>query len=153
MQTQPSSVQVSDRPSGSADDETRTDELVDKAAREAAELADEAKQHVEEVTEDLLDTIADQLEDFAAQLRKQDLDSLFEHVRTTAERRPELFFAGSVATGLALARFAKASAQRRERADQRPFSEAGRQPRSTPPAPSARTSPPNLPSSSEPHDD
>jgi hypothetical protein len=92
-------------------EETPAGELVEKAT----ELASEAKEQVEIAAENLLDTIADQLEDFADQLRKEDLDSLLGHVRSTAARNPELFFAGSVATGLALARFVKASAQRRTR--------------------------------------
>lgn len=123
----------------------------------ASELATQAKEQAEVATENLLDTLADQLEDFAAQLRKEDLSSLLEHARSTASRSPELFFAGSVATGLALARFVKASAHKREEqqrgAEQRSDSEAtARQPQQSPPpevrSVSPAASPPPLPMTS-----
>lgn len=141
--------------------QTQQDTPAGELVETASQLAGQAKEQVEvaAAAENLLDTLADQLEDFADQLRKQDLASLFEHVRTTAERSPELFFAGSVATGLALARFVKASAHREEREErdersereesERPRLEA-RQPQQSPPLPAVRTmSPPNIPSPPE----
>jgi hypothetical protein len=125
-------------------DETQARELAERAT----ELASEAREQVEEAAGDLLDTIADQLEEFADKLRKEDLGSLLEHVRTAAERSPELFFAGSVVTGLMLARFLKSSGQRRTRASLEQRSESERQPQLTPPSASARTMPSPLPASS-----
>lgn len=117
--------------------QTQEDTPAGEFVEKASEVASQAKEQVEIAAENLLDTLADQLEDFAEQLRKEDLASLFEHVRHTAERSPELFFAGSVATGLALARFVKASADRRERDErdesERSSSEVGRQPSQSPP--------------------
>jgi hypothetical protein len=118
-------------------DETQGGELVERAT----ELASEAKDQIEDAAENLLDTIADQLEEFADRLRKQDLASLLEHARTTAERSPELYFAGSVVTGLMLARFLKSSSQRGARGLSERRSDSERQPRLTPPSASARTMP------------
>jgi hypothetical protein len=117
-------------------DETQARELTERAT----ELASEAREQVEEAAENLLETIADQLEEFADKLRKEDLGSLLEHVRGAAERSPELFFAGSVVTGLMLARFLKSSGQRRARAGSEwSRSESERQPRLSPPSESARS--------------
>lgn len=141
MQTEETSGATPDDRSGGGGtrESTQAGKLVDKAAREAGELVGEAREQVEDAAEDLLDNIADQLEDLADQLRRQDLASLFEHVRATAERSPGLYFAGSVATGLALARFVKSSAQRREpEPEPRSGSGSARQPSLTPP-PSARS--------------
>lgn len=142
--------------------QTQQDTPAGELVETASQLAGQAKEQVEVAAENLLDTLADQLEDFADQLRKQDLASLFEHVRTTAQRSPELFFAGSVATGLALARFVKASAHREERDEkseqdertERDESERkrleARQPQQSPPLPAVRTmSPTNIPSPPE----
>ena len=129
--------------------QTQQDTPAGELVETASELASQAKEQVENAAENLLDTLADQLEDFANQLRKEDLSSLLEHVRTTATRSPELFFAGSVATGLALARFVKASAHRPEREHGEPSSlEASRQPQQTPP-PAVRTMSPNMPTPPE----
>jgi ABC-type transporter Mla subunit MlaD len=127
--------------------ETQQDTPVGEIVETASQLASQAKEQVDVAAENLLDTLADQLEDFADQLRKEDLNSLFEHVRSTAERSPELFFAGSVATGLALARFVKASAHRREGREREDGQrvESERQPQQSPPSPSARTMSPNPP--------
>lgn len=120
-------------------------EPFEQAKHEAVEFASEAKQQVERVADNVLDSVADTLEDFAAQLRKQDLASLSGHIQTTAERSPGLFFAGSVATGMALARFMKASsthdgdhdsgAQAGSNGTQRHANEGSRQPQQTPPPP------------------
>ncbi|HVH97241.1 MAG TPA: hypothetical protein VM869_00960 [Enhygromyxa sp.] len=127
--------------------QTSQDNPAGELVETASELASQAKEQVETAAENLLDTLADQLEDFAAQLRKEDLSSLLEHVRATATRSPELFFAGSVATGLALARFVKASAHRDEQAE-RSSMESGRQPQQSPPPP-VRTMSPNMPTPPE----
>jgi hypothetical protein len=108
----------------------------EQATHEAVEFASEAKQRVERVTDSVLDSVADTLEDFAEQLRKQDLASLSGHIQTTAERSPGLFFAGSVATGLALARFMKSSSTANGNHDGRAQAvHTGTQRHTTPPPP------------------
>jgi hypothetical protein len=133
-------------------DESQASDLADKAKREASELAREAGEQVHATTQNMLGSIADQLEEFADQLRRQDFESLARHARDAAERSPELYFVGSVATGFALSRFMKAS-QRRSRASdeqgdsRRPQVEVEpRQPSPTPPRlPATTISPPSAP--------
>jgi hypothetical protein len=129
----------------SAEAGAQTGELIEKAKHDVGELASEAREQVEDAAENVLDSVANQLEDFAAQIRKQDLASIFEHVQNAAKHSPGLFFAGSVATGLALARFMKASEHHegRDQADmrgdvERGLAESRRQPRQAPPAPMAK---------------
>lgn len=97
--------------------ERETKELARDAKEGAKDMAQRARGEVESAASGVLDTIADQLEEFAQELRGHDLESLLDRVQSTAENRPELFFAGSVAAGLAMSRFAKSSAARRERED------------------------------------
>ncbi len=147
MQTQPNR----EPEGGDGRERSAVGELADTAKDNVKHEAEHAAERTaEHAADSVLERLAEQLEDFAGQLREQDLASLGEHVRATAARSPGLFFAGSVATGLALARFMKASArpESRERADtrERERGEAGRQPQQTPPAPpgkTLRTAPPS----------
>jgi hypothetical protein len=58
------------------------------------------------------DTAAQQLERASGYLREQDLRGMLRQAEGFARRRPELFLAGSVLAGLALARFLKSSSRR-----------------------------------------
>ena len=58
------------------------------------------------------DTAAQQLERASGYLRERDLRGMLREVEGAARRRPELFLAGSVLVGLALARFLKSSSRR-----------------------------------------
>ena len=91
--------------------------LAQEARQEAKSVAADARDQVEHAAEGVLDTIADQLESFAQELRGQDMESLLHRCKDTAHRSPELFFAGSVAAGLAMARFMKSSASTRRTED------------------------------------
>jgi hypothetical protein len=57
----------------------------------------------------LADSLADQAERLANYLRERDLSDLFNDVRQVAQRQPELFVAGALATGFLLGRFLKSS--------------------------------------------
>lgn len=112
-----------DSPASSGESE-RASELKEEAKATASQFAEETRESLQHTVaetresargaaEGMLDSLADQLEAFADELRGQDIDSLIERARDTAHRNPELFFAGSVAAGLAIARFAKSSARKR----------------------------------------
>jgi hypothetical protein len=58
------------------------------------------------------DSAAEQLERASGYLREQDLRGILRQAEGFARRRPELFLAGSVLAGLALARFLKSSSRR-----------------------------------------
>ena len=58
------------------------------------------------------DTAAQQLERASGYLRERDLRGMLREAEGFARRRPELFLAGSVLAGLALARFLKSSSRR-----------------------------------------
>jgi hypothetical protein len=56
--------------------------------------------------------LAGSVRSFANNLRDRSVDDLFGETQTLARRNPALFFFGSVAVGIALSRFMKASAER-----------------------------------------
>jgi hypothetical protein len=56
--------------------------------------------------------LAGSVRSFANNLRDRSVDDLIGETQTLARRNPALFFFGSVAVGIALSRFVKASAQR-----------------------------------------
>jgi hypothetical protein len=58
------------------------------------------------------DTAAQQLERASGYLRERDLRGMLREAEGFARRRPEIFLAGSVLAGLALARFLKSSSRR-----------------------------------------
>jgi len=82
------------------------------AAREAAErLKGESDSNLAEY----VSTAADRLDRLGSQIQERDLGELVDEVEDVARRRPEVFFGGLFVAGLAMARFLKASKQRRER--------------------------------------
>jgi hypothetical protein len=62
---------------------------------------------------DLANRLAGTVGNLATRLREGSIDDLVEDTRTFARRNPWLFILGGVVAGFALARFVKASAQRR----------------------------------------
>lgn len=136
-------------------------QLAGDARREAREIAREASAEANRAAEGVIGSVADQLESFADDLRGENLESLFHRVESTARRNPALFFAGSVVAGLALARFAKSSARRRQRDDRQERLEETREARpdrlqgglapepGPPPAPAMRTTRPHAPPSQQ----
>jgi hypothetical protein len=63
---------------------------------------------------------ADRVEDVARSLRERDLDEVIEAAESYARRDTAAFLAGSFVTGFVLARFLKASSQRRSTQSNRP---------------------------------
>jgi methyl-accepting chemotaxis protein len=59
-----------------------------------------------------IDDLAERLGATAAALRERSVDEMLGNVADFARKQPGLFFAGAVATGFALSRFAKSSANR-----------------------------------------
>lgn len=62
---------------------------------------------------DYANRLASQLNDVSGRLRSKNVDELAGDVRQLAERNPALFLLGSVAIGVGLSRFAKASREQR----------------------------------------
>jgi hypothetical protein len=117
-----------------------TDKLKDKAAQAAEEIKARGKDKLEtgkktaargveqlagvldEATESLersqqqslagyAQELAGSIRSFAGNLRDRSVDDLIGETQTLARRNPTLFFFGSVAVGIALSRFLKASAE------------------------------------------
>jgi hypothetical protein len=63
---------------------------------------------------DLANRLAGTVGNLATRLREGSIDDLIDDTRAFARRNPGLFVAGGLIAGFALARFAKASARRRE---------------------------------------
>lgn len=59
-----------------------------------------------------VEDVAAQLGAMASALRERSIDDMLGNVADFARKQPALFFAGAVATGFALSRFAKSSANR-----------------------------------------
>jgi hypothetical protein len=89
------------------------------AAAQANRLAEVA----EHATEDLhrgnfaslagyTEQLASNLKNFADSLRNRSIEQLIDDTRRAARRNPELFFLGSIAAGVVLARFLKSSSNR-----------------------------------------
>ncbi len=60
-----------------------------------------------------VDRAAEQVDRLSAYLRDRDLDGLLDDTKSVARRRPELFLGGAFLAGVLLARFLKASSERR----------------------------------------
>jgi ABC-type transporter Mla subunit MlaD len=80
--------------------------VIETAAEQVERLVPEAAPYVREA--------ADRVHDFSSMVRDQSIDDVIGAVEGFARARPALFVAGSVLAGLALARFLKASTDRRE---------------------------------------
>jgi len=60
-----------------------------------------------------VDDVAARLDDLASTLRERSVDDMLSNVSDFARRQPAVFFAGAVAAGFALSRFAKSSSNRK----------------------------------------
>ena len=81
-------------------------------AREAAErLQHESDTNLAQY----VSTAADRLDRLGSRIQERDVGQLVDDVEEIARRRPEVFFGGMFVAGLAVARFLKASKQRRQR--------------------------------------
>jgi F0F1-type ATP synthase membrane subunit b/b' len=82
------------------------------AARQAAErLEGESDANLAQY----VSTAADRLDRLGSRIQERDVGQLVDDVEEIARRRPEVFFGGLFVAGLAVARFLKASKQRRQR--------------------------------------
>lgn len=92
----------SDRAASGVDDLA---EAVGSAASRLSELEHEG-------LADYANRVASYMSDMSAKLREKNVDELAREVRNIAQRNPALFVLGSVAVGLGLSRFAKATRER-----------------------------------------
>lgn len=84
-------------------------ESVAHAARAAAEdLRNQNQEGLSHYVTELADTVSK----FAEKLRHKNVDELVHEVTDLARKNPALFIGGTIAIGLGIARFAKASAER-----------------------------------------
>jgi hypothetical protein len=96
-------------------------ERAESVKHQAAKQAENVAAAAERISEDLrgelprvadyTNEIADSIRDFADGLRNRSIDDLLRDTQDLARRNPTLFFLGSAAVGVALARFFKASAE------------------------------------------
>lgn len=83
------------------------DSIVDAAAA----AADDLREHHQEGLSQYVSEIADSVSSIAGSLRHKSVDELIHEVGAVARRNPTLFLAGSLAVGLGIGRFARASAK------------------------------------------
>lgn len=82
---------------------------VDAVAEAVGSAASRLGEMDHEGLADYANRLASWLDDMAGKLRHRNVDEITSDVRGVAERNPTLFFLGSVAVGLAVSRFARAS--------------------------------------------
>jgi hypothetical protein len=87
----------------------------EKLAGAAERVSSELRREMPRVA-DYTDEIANSIRQFSERIRGRTIDELLADAHEFARRNPALFFIGSAAVGVALARFFKASSQRRETA-------------------------------------
>ncbi len=79
---------------------------------QAMEAAAGELEHQMPMAAEYIEDVAGRLGSMASALRERSIDDMLGNVAEFARKQPVLFFAGAVATGLALSRFAKSSANR-----------------------------------------
>jgi hypothetical protein len=95
--------------------ETRKHTAADQAEKLAGvveRVSDELKDQDQESLADYAGQLAGSMKNFADNLRQRNLDELVNDTQQLARNNPTLFLMGSVAVGIALSRFLKASSQR-----------------------------------------
>ena len=84
----------------------------EKLASVVDRVSEELKSQNQESLADYAGQLASSMKDFAESLRQRNLDELVKDTQQLARNNPALFLMGSVAVGIALSRFLKASTQR-----------------------------------------
>ena len=84
----------------------------EKLAGVVDRVSEELKSQNQESLADYAGQLAGSMKDFAESLRQRNLDELVKDTQQLARNNPTLFLMGSVAVGIALSRFLKASTQR-----------------------------------------
>ena len=98
---------------------SRVDEQKNRAADGLGGIADVFRNASNELRNDnetiasYVDMASDQMRRFADQIREKGVADMLEDVQAFARRRPALFIGGAFLVGLGIARFLKASADRR----------------------------------------
>lgn len=114
-----------------AEIKTSGKERIEAQKQAAAEHAGKLAEVVENATEKLdrgefwfiagyAHRLAERMRSFANNLRDRKVEELVDDVRGAARRNPELFFLGSIAVGVGLARFFKASERLKSQGNVRP---------------------------------
>ena len=85
-----------------------------KVAHAAATAASDLEGQQQETISHYVNEMADRVNRLAEGLRGKSVDQLIDDAKTIARKNPALFIAGSVAIGIGLSRFVKASARRAE---------------------------------------
>lgn len=91
--------------SGAGQAAERVDDIADAVGSAASRLSELEHEGLAEYA----DRFASYLGEMSTRLRSKNVDELTDDVRRLAERNPALFVLGSIAVGLGLSRFAKAS--------------------------------------------
>ena len=120
-QAQKSASAAADRMKNRARDKVRDMAEQQKAAgadqlggmAHAMEAASGELQKQMPLAAEYVDDVAARLDDLASALRERSVDDMLGNVADFARRQPAAFFAGAVAAGFALSRFAKSSANRK----------------------------------------
>ena len=84
----------------------------EKLAGVVERVSEELKDQDQESLADYAGQLAGSMKNFADNLRQRNLDELVKETQQVARSNPTLFLMGSVAVGIALSRFLKASSQR-----------------------------------------
>lgn len=82
------------------------------AAQKTQEAADYLRKHDNSDLSHYVAELAQGVDSFAKNIKNKNFNELVQDVESLARRNPGLFIAGSIAVGLAISRFAKASASR-----------------------------------------
>jgi len=120
-QAQKTASAATDRLKNRARDKARDLEEQQKAAgadqlggmAQAMEAAAGELQKQMPLAAEYVDDVAARLDDLASALRERSVDDMLGNVSDFARRQPAVFFAGAIAAGFALSRFAKSSAKRK----------------------------------------
>lgn len=106
---------VKDRVRESAEQQkTAGADRIDDAAEAMKAAADNLEQKIPLAAE-YVDAVAGRLGSVASALRERSVDDMLGNCADFARRQPAVFFAGAMAAGFALSRFAKSSASRQDK--------------------------------------
>ncbi len=100
----------------------RTADGLDRLAHAADTAASDLESQHQETISRYVREMADRVGMVAEGLRDKSVDELIDDAKATARKNPALFVAGSVAIGLCLSRFVKASARRSREDEEYPES-------------------------------
>ncbi|HEV7298659.1 MAG TPA: hypothetical protein VGN72_04780 [Tepidisphaeraceae bacterium] len=100
---------------------SRAAEQINTFSDAAHRAADKFREEQDDNIAGYIDAAADEVQRVGEYLRERDLNTLWRDAQSFGRRRPEWFLGGMFVAGLALTRFLKASAERREQPDMRGY--------------------------------